>query len=291
MHSFFFSFLQQEQSVRQRIESSSDNPLSLEIAGHALFDLYPERRGNIFSDEVYRLVKSHDATSVYSSFNEQQENNTKDQMGKNHNGIPLQSTLPPNSKFSQNDVIMLTLQPGGTGDFFSHTTMPTNSDAATSIEARVLNTGPSYIDVALPGGKFESIFGPAPNNRGPSGKGDPKLRLRADRYFSNVPYTRMVGALSQLTSIDNGNSNGDGNQRVDDSIRQAILTSFGYDDPSNPLFQNAEACNLQELVSTSKLASNVFCLLNVHLKNNVFFFSTVKAIVKTTFERFNKACK
>lgn len=167
---------------------------------------------------------------------------------KNHNnGNSSQSTLPPNNKFSQNDVIMLTLQPGGTGDFFSHTTMPTNSGAATTIEARVLNTGPSYVDIALLGGKFESIFGPAPNNRGPSGKGDPKMRLRADRYFSNVPYTRMVGALSQLTSIDGGNTNGDSNQRVDDSIRQAILASFEYDDPSNPSFQDAETCNLQEL--------------------------------------------
>jgi len=41
-----------EAEVLGRIEDSIDNPLSLEESGHALFDLYPERRGNIFSDEV-----------------------------------------------------------------------------------------------------------------------------------------------------------------------------------------------------------------------------------------------
>ena len=35
-----------------RIEASLENPLALENAGHALFDLIPERRGNIFADEV-----------------------------------------------------------------------------------------------------------------------------------------------------------------------------------------------------------------------------------------------
>lgn len=230
-----------------------------------MFDLYPERRGNIFSDEVYRLVKSYDATTKYTSplqkendrsspSNETNNTTIENQKGGNNSkdkdsaAGPNKPILPPNHKFSQNDVIMLTLQPDGTGDFFDRDTMPTNTDVATSIEARVLNTGPTYIDVAIPGGQFETKFGPAPNNKGPSGKGNPKMRLRADRYFSNVPYTRMVGALSQLTSIgSNDNSSGGGS--VDESIRQAILTTFAYKDPSSPLYQDLEACNMQEIVS------------------------------------------
>ncbi len=35
-----------------RLEASLESPLALEEAGHCLFDMYPERRGNIFSDEV-----------------------------------------------------------------------------------------------------------------------------------------------------------------------------------------------------------------------------------------------
>ena len=231
-----------------------------------MFDLYPERRGNIFSDEVYRLVKSYDATTKYTSPlqnesdrpspNNQTNNTTTNNQNGEHNSKDRESTtaapnkpiLPPNHKFSQNDVIMLTLQPDGTGDFFDRDTMPTNTDVATSIEARVLNTGPTYIDVAIPGGQFETKFGPAPNNKGPSGKGNPKMRLRADRYFSNVPYTRMVGALSQLTSIGSNDDNNRGGS-VDESIRQAILTTFAYKDPLSPLYQDLEACNMQEIVS------------------------------------------
>lgn len=35
-----------------RLDASFEDPLSLEMSGHALFDLYPERRGDIFVDEV-----------------------------------------------------------------------------------------------------------------------------------------------------------------------------------------------------------------------------------------------
>ncbi len=235
-----------------------DDPLSLEIAGHALFDLYPERRGNIFSDEVYRLVKAFDATSTYSSSSLQSSTDKNGKtIGKNVNPdiekkseTPSNtSILPPNHKFSQNDVIMLTLQPGGTGDYFDRNTIPTNTDKAISVEARVLNTGPSYIDVAVPGGQFEAKFGPAPNNKSQSGKGNPKMRLRLDRFFSNIPYKRMVGALSQLTSVDGQSGS---NNDVDGSIRQAVLSTFGYNDPSSPSFEDAEACNLQELVSLQR---------------------------------------
>jgi len=227
-----------------------------------LFDLYPERRGNIFSDEVYRLVKSYDATSKdlvnVDNGNKNRihkENDTEEELKKdskqiNSSSVPSTSMLPPNNKFSQNDVIMLTLQPGGTGDYFDRNTVPTNTDEAISIEARVLNTGPHYIDVAIPAGKFDSKFGPAPNNKGASGKGDPNMRLRADRYFSNVPFNRMVGALSQLTAVDGGKNSDTESLDIDHSICQAILTTFSiYNDPSNPSFQDPESSNLQELVS------------------------------------------
>ncbi len=45
----------QEREVVSRLEASLDDPLSLELAGHALFDMFPERRGNLFSDEVRNL--------------------------------------------------------------------------------------------------------------------------------------------------------------------------------------------------------------------------------------------
>jgi hypothetical protein len=38
--------------VLGRIKASLEDPISLEKAGHALFDMYPERRGNLFGDEV-----------------------------------------------------------------------------------------------------------------------------------------------------------------------------------------------------------------------------------------------
>ena len=227
--------------VRDRIEfaaTDSMQSLMLEAAGHALFDMYPERRGNIYNDEVYRLSKSLDATSTYSLDEE-----TEDGMRK---------ALPPNHKFSQNDVIMLTLQPAGAGDFFSSASTPTNNNAV-SLEARVLSTGPTYVDVAILGGKFEATFGPAPNNFGPSGKGDKKMRLRVDRYFSNVPYQRMVDAIGQVTNvpekeiIEQESNQSDEPRTVDNFIRQAILSSFACTNKESPSF--GDVGQLRNLVS------------------------------------------
>ena len=52
--------------------------------------------------------------------------------------------LSKNQKFSTNDVVMLTLQPRGSGDFFGAHTLP-NNKLAVSIEARVSNTGTTYM--------------------------------------------------------------------------------------------------------------------------------------------------
>eukprot|EP00554_Chaetoceros_debilis_P015028 CAMPEP_0194114400 /NCGR_PEP_ID=MMETSP0150-20130528/19997_1 /TAXON_ID=122233 /ORGANISM="Chaetoceros debilis, Strain MM31A-1" /LENGTH=959 /DNA_ID=CAMNT_0038804591 /DNA_START=208 /DNA_END=3087 /DNA_ORIENTATION=- len=234
-------FLAEEKLVRDRIDSAASDSMQsllLETAGHALFDMYPERRGNIFADEVYRLTKAHDASTNDYSVNDDEEED-------------LRQSLPRNSKFSQNDVIMLTVQQAGAGDFFGSTSIPTNKDAV-SLEARVLNTGPTYIDVAINGGAFEATFGPAPNNRGPSGKGDKNMRLRIDRYFSNVPYNRMVDAIGQLTSVQsNSNENVDSSDRertyVDRMIRQTILSTFAYDNAESPMHGDGDACRLNDL--------------------------------------------
>lgn len=228
-----------------------------------------------FAKQVYRLVKAMDATTMFSAPRRSASENDADASSKQQRN-PAENFLPPNHKFSSNDVIMLTLQPRGSGDFFDKNTLPTSS-AAVSVEARVLNTGPSYVDVALPGGAFEAAFGPAPNNVGPSGKGDPRMRLRADRFFSNVPYSRMVAALSQLTSIPenkkakskeippSGNdrvsqdSKQYGNICMDEMLRETILSTFSFSDPSSFLFHDTDACDLRELVRIG--VALIFCAM------------------------------
>lgn len=242
--------------------------LMLESAGHALFDMYAERRGNIFGDEVYRLVKSKDAASTYALDQDTEDGDTQ--------------SLPQNNKFSQNDVIMLTLQPAGAGDFFGSSSTPTNKDA-TSLEARVLGTGPKYVDVAILGGKFEATFGPAANNFGPAGRGDPKLRLRMDRYFSNVPYNRMVEAIGQLTTIPPKRTKEEiaflkeaapkdikKLRSVDGVIRQTILNSFAYSNEESPMFGDMEATKLNDLVSYFGIVFNLCCYTCVYENWNLF---------------------
>jgi regulator of nonsense transcripts 1 len=244
-HSHFLSLLTaeyraEEEEVLGRIKASADNPLTLEEAGYALFDLYPERRGNLFSDEVYRLSKPSDASTFYSR-------NDSDGPDKASSGLPL------NHKFSANDVIVLTEQPRGTGDFFGANSLPTSSFAI-SAEARVLSVGPTYVDIAIPGGTFEATFGPAPNNM-LGKKGDPRMRLRADLFFSNIPYTRMVQALGQITSIPDvhrltsGTEGAAAHENIvmDEVVREAILSTFAFNDPSSPNFRDTDACDLREM--------------------------------------------
>ena len=227
-----------------------------------MFDLYPERRGNLFSDEVYRLVKAKDATYVY----------TPEDLEDQASTVPY---MPPNSKFSNNDVLLLTLQPQGSGDLYDPNSLPTSS-TATSIEARVIATGPTYVDIVTPGGAFEAAFGPAPNNYGPSGPGDSKMRLRADRFFSDVPYTRMVAALSVLTAVPDRNkdssdelqgvaeSDGKANSHskicMDELLKETIICSHAFTDPSSSLFHDLDAFDLQninKLVSKPPMPSSV----------------------------------
>jgi len=261
--------------VLGRIKASLDDPLSLELSGHALFDLYPERRGNLFSDEVYRLVKAKDATYVYSP--EEPDDRVSAV-------VPF---MPPNSKFSNNDVILLTLQPQGSGDLYDPNSSPTSS-TATSIEGRVIATGPTYVDIATSGGAFEAAFGPAPNNIGPSGQGDPRMRLRADRFFSDVPYTRMVAALSVLTAVpdrtkdgsddvlaadDSTDGNGGGSSHskicMDELLKEAIISSHAFTDPTSPLFHDLDAVDLQNI---DKLVSKPPMPNSIKLANQVLAY-------------------
>lgn len=238
-----------------RIKASIDDPLGLETAGHALFDMYAERRGNLFADEVYRLTKADDATTSYprdDASSTAEENNTA-------------RYLPPSHKFGTNDCILLTLQPDGSGDFFSASTLPT-SENAVSIEARVLNVGPTYVDVAVSPGVFVGAFGPPPNDKTANVPPNRNLRLRADRFFSNVPYERMVAALSAFTSLPErpaATSNSKNNKQqqqekvapeihMDEVLRETILQTFAFSSHHNPLLRDPELCNIQDLVRRTK---------------------------------------
>lgn len=206
-----------EEEVLNRIQKASldySATVSLESTlGYALFDMYIERRGNLYREEVYRLTKARDSTTPKTTASLRKRNNT---MFDQNDLVQL---LPPNHKFTNNDVILLTLQPSGSGDFFFNppaisslmedlqpgNTATTTSrgtqilSSATSVEARVLNTGPSYIDIVMTAGSFEQCFQqPASNDK--SGEGNKRLRLRVDKFFSDVPYQRMVSALSQITA-------------------------------------------------------------------------------------------
>jgi len=230
-HSTFLSLISEEYQMEEaevitRLESSIADPFLLEKSGHALFDIHPQRRGNLFNDEVYRLEKSIDATTTFFPPNSTPQTSS------------IHSPLPPNHKFSRNDVLILTIQPRGTGDFLTPSSLPTNKDA-TTLEARVLNVGPTYLDVAVPSGKFSVAFGPASNNIGEEGKGDPAMRVRVDRFFSDVPFRRMVAALGQLTSVPevkqrNRKEMPDdkriGGFQMDNLLKEAILSTFAVKD-------------------------------------------------------------
>jgi hypothetical protein len=210
----------------------------------------------LFSDEVYRLVKADDATTTF----ERVSLDDEDAAPQNN-----RKWLPPNHKVTNNDVILLTLQPEGSGDFFNANNLPT-STMSVSVEGRVISTGPTYIDVALTQGAFEAAFGPAPNNIGPSGKGDARMRLRLDRFFSNVPYTRMVEALTQVSSIPDRSKepssdglksdqekkedeNPHANMVMDELFKETIISTYAFTDPESQRFHDVDACNLEQLVS------------------------------------------
>jgi hypothetical protein len=255
--------------------------------------MVPQRRGNVYSDEIYRFMKAPDAT---------------------------QPTVPSSSRFTVNDVILVTLQPMGTGDFFDPKNLPTNTAAATTVEGRVTATGPTYIDIAIPSGIFEATF----FNEAMSISHDPSsLRLRIDRFFSEIPYKRMVDALMKMSSIPERNdqttkssiggedtssnksnnrkaknnkgntisNSRDGKSRkeepqsphsaicMDELLREAIISTHAFTDPSTPLFHDVDACDLESLgrllskppMPTSvKLANQVLSYVQANSRNGLF---------------------
>ena len=243
----------------------------MEKSGHALFDVHPQRRGNLFSDEVYRLEKSNDATTTFFSTS----------MAATSSSATSPSPLPPNHKFSRNDVIVLSLQPRGNGDFLGTASLPTNTDAVV-VEARILNAGPTYLDVAIPAGKFSTAFGPASNNSGEEGRGDPNMRVRVDRFFSDVPFKRMVAALGQLTSMpqralnEGGGHSSSGSVydkrvggfQMDPLLKEAILSTFTIKDEvmldgmSNPSLGDLVSIVFLEFVGRANRDKRTNCSLS-----------------------------
>lgn len=182
---------------------------------------------------MYRLQKAADATTTF--YTDDNRDNP--------------SPLPTNHKFSRNDVIVLTLQPTGTGDFLTAASLPTNPDAVL-LEARVLNIGPTYLDVAVTSGQYTRVFGPASNNNGEEGRGDPKLRVRVDRFFSDVPFSRMVAALGQLTAVPENKKVDDkriGGFQMDNLLKELILSTFTKGDGES--LEGSDDFSLGDLVS------------------------------------------
>ena len=170
------------------------------------------------------------------------------------------------------------MQHAGSGDFFGTDSLPTSKES-TSIEARVIGTGPTYLDVAIPGGTFESAFGPPPNNNNGQ-KGDTRMRLRVDRFFSNVPYQRMVDYLAVTTSIPDKKEKKQSQQitnneknaktktndteqedtyqkiKIDEVIRQIILYSYTRQDDVLGSAGNEKLLDLVSLYSFSTMLSS-----------------------------------
>ena len=186
------------------------DPFLLGKSGHALFDIHPQRRGNLFNDEVYRLEKSLDATTTFFATSTRPENSS------------ILSPLPPNHKFSRNDVIVIvvSLQPRGTGDFLGTSSLPTIKDAV-RVEARVLNVGTTYLGVAISSGKFLTSFGPASNNI-------KRMVTALGSFVTSVPEQQQHQQGTAVASPKYGKRVG--GFQMDTMLKEAILSTFAVKD-------------------------------------------------------------
>mmetsp|Transcript_4613 Transcript_4613/g.6660 ORF Transcript_4613/g.6660 Transcript_4613/m.6660 type:complete len:991 (+) Transcript_4613:232-3204(+) len=233
----------EEDMVLSRLRNSVDDPLALESAGHALLDMRLERRGNLFSDEVYRFTKAPD-----SSYTTEVERNL----------------LPLSCQMAKNDVIMVTHQPKGTGDFFGPDRLPIDDDI-TKIEGRVLNRGPTYVDVAFSGGAIAATFGISEEEQ----RKTSKLRVRLDRFFSSIPYARMVSSLSQLTNVGSSETALEKDLQdeealfakivMDPLLRDTILYSFNLNnyEEDTRINELAKRCSKPPLHNSAQMANQV----------------------------------
>jgi hypothetical protein len=126
------------------------------------------------------------------------------------------------------------------------------------------------------------------------------MRLRADRFFSDVSYQRMVAALTQITTIPNqgvtgkkttntiptatgidknepkNNNNNNNMILMDQVLREAILSTHAFTDIHSPLYRDPEVCDLEQL--SNKLAKPP--MANSH--------KLAKEVVKYMYMKSNK---
>jgi hypothetical protein len=167
------------------------------MIGTVLYDMSIERRGTIFTTQhIYRLTKATDATTFYErsdilvpsyiSGSSPPDTNTNTNTttttatatatttiknGKKHNPtkpivrfLPsIVRFLPSNHQFTKNDIVLLTQQKHGSGDYYTEETLPTHDDAITA-EAIVVSTGPTYLDIVMMAGTYEIAFQCLPRN-------------------------------------------------------------------------------------------------------------------------------
>jgi hypothetical protein len=179
-----------------------------------------------------------------------------------------------------------------------------------SIEARVLSVGPSYVDIVVTSGLFERSFGVASNDI--SGLGDKSMRFRADRFFSEVPYQRMVAALSQLTTIvpndvkpptkelkkgtekqkhtfeSNDKSNVDDADKtkgysMDRIFHEMILSTFALTDSHSPLYNDISICHVDDL--SKQISRPPMGPMSQKLANDVLQY--IRANPQNIFRPFN----
>jgi hypothetical protein len=218
----------EEDVILQRILYG--DPIQLERSGSAvLFDMMLAHRGRLYTDHVYRLTK---AAAKYNKTTTKPDNN----------GRLLHHT------FRNNDILLLTKQPHGVGDIYG--ARPLKDTTSTGLlEARILNQGPTYIDIVLP----ELL---AETDESSSSSSSSNTVYRVDQFISPVPYQRMVNALSQLTAVvspagttgNNNNATSISAIRMDNVIREAIVSTYAFTEAASPLRGDPEVCQVAELV-------------------------------------------
>jgi hypothetical protein len=111
----------------------------------------------------------------------------------------------------------------------------------------------------------------------------------------------MVQALGQITSIPDVHSLTSGTEGaaahenivMDEVIREAILSTFAFNDPSSPNFRDTDACDLREMVNRFSVdlceMTVVLNLISRRLAYACAFTDTVQKNSKATITHLYKA--
>jgi hypothetical protein len=126
----------EELEVVPRIASLVWDSFSLEQRGHAPFNVHPFRRGDLFGNKVHHLEKMRDAKTTFHT-----QALSGGGGGGGGEGCGTTLPMPPHHGFSRNDLIVLMLQPQGTGYFLGALSLLTVEGIVTT-EARVLGVEP-----------------------------------------------------------------------------------------------------------------------------------------------------